>query len=140
MTQITLDREIVRQTCSHCQTKFLICRGSVYDEGKPFAIYLAALHCCQPGSLVNLVISIAKGNHSLKENTAVALNITPMESENQFRIVEPHDSPWISEKYLGRILRRKEAQASRLKYVYFHIADNIIEEIPEIKNYLNGSL
>jgi hypothetical protein len=115
MAYITLDHQIVEQTCPHCHRSFSLCQSSVYDEGKPSAIYLAALHCCQPGALVNLGVSIIKGYNTLEETTAIALKAVPSKTEVQGSIVEPQDSPWETETYLGPIMGKEEARASQIK-------------------------
>lgn len=138
MTQISLDHQIVQKACDHCKQVFTVSRGSVYEDGEPIAIYLAALHACYSSKAVHLVIAMRRGYRELTENTAVALRVRPAETEFQTIIMEPNQSPWQSETYLGKILTREQALASPLIELVFHIADYIVMEIPEVNEYLAG--
>ena len=58
--EITLDRQVVSERCSDCEVDFTVVRGSVYDAGQPFALYLIALHGHSPeGQLAHLALGTA---------------------------------------------------------------------------------
>lgn len=136
MTDIHLDKQLVIQTCPHCQQDFSVYRGSVYNEDKPIALYLAALHKCFQGKNVHLAIGFPGGYLSHPEPIAIAMSITTSENNFDVRIVNPDESPWRSEHYLGRMMGQEEARASTLKDTVFHITDHIVLDIQEINDYL----
>src|SRR5262245_30983446 len=57
--EITLDRQVVSQHCPDCDVDFTVVRGSVYDAGEPFGLYLIALHGhSAQGTLGHLAIAM----------------------------------------------------------------------------------
>lgn len=138
MTNISLDKQLVKQICPHCQEDFSACRGSVYDESKPVAIYLAAMHKCFQGKTVHLAIGFTKGYQSLSETSSIMMSIVPTEKDFEVRIIEPNDSPWKDERYLGHMMKQEEARTSSLKETLFHIVDHIVLNVQEINDYLES--
>jgi len=136
MASISLDKQLVLQTCPHCQEIFSVCRGVVYDDGRPMALYLAALHKCFEGKNVHLTIGFPGGYLSITEPTSFAINVKSSDNNFEVRLVEPNDSPWKNENYLGRMINRDEARVSELKDTVFHIVDHIVLDIQEINGYL----
>jgi hypothetical protein len=135
MSNISIDKQIIEQICPNCQSNFSVCRGSVYDESKPIAIYLVALHSCNSNKLADMAIAIKNELESLEKAFAITLNIISTEKEYQVSIIEPQDSLWYKETYLGTLLKREEAREHPLRELFFHITDHIVLEIPEINNY-----
>ena len=53
-------------------------------------------------------------------------------------VIDPKESFWQTEAYLGGHLTRHEALGSPLIKSFFHIADHIVTEIPDLRDYLAG--
>jgi hypothetical protein len=133
---ITLDHQIAREFCNHCQQALTVSRGSVFEDNNPIGIFLAAMHACDSDRLVHLAIAVRKGYKSAPETTAIALKVRPTSAEIQMSVVNAEESSWKTEEYLGRLMNREEALASPLIESFFHIADHIVAEIPEVRSYL----
>jgi hypothetical protein len=54
-------------------------------------------------------------------------------------LVEPKESPWGSQHYLGRMLAPNEARESPLRGRFFQVADHVVEDLPEVQAYLSAS-
>ena len=133
---ITLDHQITREFCNHCQQALTVSRGSVFEDNNPIGIYLGAMHACGSGRLIHLAIAVRKGYKSAPETSAIALKVRPTSAEIQMSVVNADESSWKTEKYLGKLMDREEALASPLIESFFHIADHIVAEIPEVRSYL----
>lgn len=131
---MTLDHQEYFDVCNHCQQSFQVIRGSVFEEGEGIAIYLAAAHGCS-SSLVDLAIAIREGYTDAEETCAVFIKARPNAEQVEMTVVDPQDSFWRTEEYLGRSLARDEALTSPLIHSFFHIADHILTDIPELRNY-----
>jgi hypothetical protein len=138
MSKITLDQQVIQRACEHCKQPFIVGRGSVYEDGKPISIYLAAMHDCNKNNTVHLAIAICKHHEGLGENTAVTLRANPSDTEFEMTLINPNESPWAAETYLGKMLDRQQALASPLLAAFFEIADHIVMEIPAVNEYLIG--
>jgi hypothetical protein len=44
VTDIALDRQVLRQSCPGCGSEFVVVRGSVFESDRPIGLYLIALH------------------------------------------------------------------------------------------------
>jgi hypothetical protein len=135
---ITLDHQITFEFCDHCKQTLTISRGSVFEDNNGIAIYLAAMHACGPGRLIDLAIAIREGYRSALETSAIAIKVRPTSTEIQMSVSEPEDSFWKNEEYLGKLMNRPEALASPLIGFFFHIADHIVADIPEVSTYLSN--
>lgn len=50
-------------------------------------------------------------------------------------VTDASESFWKSEEYLGKLMDRAEALASPLIDSFFHIADHIVSDIPQVRSY-----
>src|SRR5438094_10497841 len=91
--QLTIDHQVVEQTCEHCKTDFQVSRGSVFSEGHPIGIYLASMHACYEGRLVYLAIALRENAKGQRNPNAVMLSIWPTETDILMSIVDPAESP-----------------------------------------------
>jgi hypothetical protein len=138
MMGITLDHQIILQVCDHCKKTLNVSRGEVYEDNEGIAIYLAAMHACGSGKLIDLAIAIREGYNEAAETSAIAIKVRPTSTEIQMSVTDADQSFWKTEEYLGRFMDREEALASRLIESFFHIADHIVKEIPEVNSYLEN--
>jgi hypothetical protein len=134
MSEFTIDRQAATDTCRHCGKVYSVSRGSVYDDGSPFALYIAGMHGCQGDPVVALAVAVKTS--AGETPSAITLQVQPSETEFQMRIVAPDNSPWKSHTYLGRMLTREEALASPLRETFFRIADIVVTENPEVNSFL----
>jgi len=132
---MTFDRQAYSDVCDHCRESFQVVRGSVFDDGNGIALYLAAMHGCD-ARRVDLAIAIREGYAGSKETLATFMKVRPRVDEVQMTVVDPTNSCWTTEDYLGRSLTRDEALTSPLIDSFFHIADQLVAEIPELRAYL----
>src|ERR1700731_1061859 len=112
MAVFTLDCQVISQGCPHCKAEFTVVRGSFYDEGAPFGLYLVALHRCDGTPLGHVALAVLDEAAPLPQ--AVALQIWPTPNEFQMSLTNWEDSPWRTENYLGNMMDREEAKASPL--------------------------
>ncbi len=133
---ITLDHQIAREFCDHCKQTLAVSRGSVFEDDNPIGIYLAAMHACGSGRSIDLVIAVREGYKSAPETSAIAIKVRPTSAEIQMSVVNAEESSWKTEEYLGKLMDREEALASPLIDSFFHIADHIVSQIPEVRSYL----
>ncbi len=133
---ITLDKQVVTQRCDACKASFTVVRGSVFEEGRPLGVYLAALHGHSAGGrLVHLALAFREEGDAGVPPVAFAVQVVATASEFPHSLVDWAESPWAGESYLGRMLNRVEALASPLKPQVFHIADHVLEDVPEVRSY-----
>ena|SRR5437660_6448373 len=132
---MTFDRQAYFDVCDHCRESFQVVRGSVFDDGNGIALYLAAMHGCD-ARVVDLAIAIREGYSGNKETSAIFMKVRPRADEVQMTVVDSTNSGWRTEDYLGRSLTRDEALTSPLRDSFFHIADHLVAEIPELRAYL----
>jgi hypothetical protein len=133
---ITLDQQVVSQRCPECAVDFTVVRGSVYDAGQPFALYLIALHGHSPdGRLGHLAIAILDRSGEKPHPYAAAMVMISMPEQFGFSLVDWKSSPWQKETYLGEMLNRERVLASPHRSTFFHIAEHVIRDLPDVRTY-----
>jgi hypothetical protein len=87
--EITLDRQAVSQRCPECGTDFTGLRGSVYDAGEGFGLYLIALHGHSPqGRLGHLAVALLDRSEGEPVPMAAAMVVIAMPEQFGFELVE----------------------------------------------------
>ena len=138
MSQISIDQQAVSRTCDHCHEAYDVSRGSVYDDGRGYAVYLVAMHKCHSGRLVHLAIGVREGYKGFPETCAVTMQVWATESDFEMSLVDAKDSPWQDESYLGRMMNREEALSSSLIGTFFDTADHVVTDTPQVTEYLSS--
>ena len=133
---LRLDEQIVEQHCSHCGRPFTVSRGSAFDDGEPFALYLAGLHACDGARVAHLAIAIRPGFRDNPTAEAITLRLWNEGDAFAMHVTDAMESPWKDERYLGRMLDRAEALASSLRESVFHIASHLAIEATAVARYL----
>jgi hypothetical protein len=134
--EITLDHQVVSQHCPECDADFIVVRGSVYDAGEGVGLYLIALHGHSPqGRIGHLAIALLDRSGGEPVPLAAAMDVMAMPEQLGFSLVEWEASPWRSEAYLGRMLAPAEVRASPHRATFFHMAEHMVEELPEVRSY-----
>jgi hypothetical protein len=134
--EITLQKQVVSQHCPACDLDFAVVRGPVYDEGQGYGLYLIALHGHSPeGRLAHLAIAILDRLGKQPRSVAAAMNVIMLPEEIGFSLVEWETSPWRSEAYLGEMLSPDQVRASPHRGTFFHIAEHVVRELPEVQAY-----
>jgi hypothetical protein len=133
---ITLDRQTVTQACPDCGVLFSVVRGSVYHDGSPCGLYLIALHGHSPdGRLAHLAVTLLDQAEVEPRPRAVALDVFTMTGQFGFRFVPWSDSPWGGEAYLGELHDPTEARSSPYRGRFFEVAERVVEDLPEVRDY-----
>lgn len=136
--QISLDRQTVENRCEECETSFRVVRGSVYDDGQPFGLYLCGLHGHSPeGILAHLAISVLVPG--LASPQASAILVTSTMEEFRFCFLDWAKSPWAEQYYLGQQLDREDALRSTGRSTFLHIAEHVVHDLPECNEYFGGT-
>jgi hypothetical protein len=132
---ITLEKQVVSQQCPGCAVDFSVVRGPVYANGQPHGLFLIALHGHSPdGKLAHVAIAISGPGSDLP--LAAAIQVFATREDFRFSLVDWASSPWEKEKeYLGRLLSPEEVRTSVHRPTFFHIADHIVEDLTEVKEY-----
>jgi hypothetical protein len=134
--EITLDKQVLSQRCPECETDFTVVRGSVYDGGQGVGLYLIALHGhSRQGRLGHLAIALLERSGGQPVPLAAAMNVIAVPEQFGFSLVEWAASPWRGEAYLGRMLAPAEVRSSPHRPTFFHIAEHVVEELPEVRAY-----
>jgi hypothetical protein len=136
MNKLTIDTQETNAKCSHCGRMYNISRGSVYEENKPMALYIAGMHGCQGDRIIALVI--AHRRDISEEANTITLRIIPTINKIEMTIIDPKSSPWYGESYLGIMLTREQATNCPIIDEYYTIADCIIENNDKVNQYLHG--
>lgn len=132
--EITLDRQAITQHCPECNDEFTVVRGSVYDAGTPFGLYLVALHGHSPqGRIAHLGVAVL--DHSGGPPQAVAMDIIATPDQIGFTAIDWSNSPWRDEAYLGEMLDREQALASPSWSPFLRIAEHVVGDLPEVATY-----
>jgi hypothetical protein len=133
---ITLDRQVATKRCDSCKVTFTTVRGSVFDAGVPFGLYLIALHGHSPrGPMAHLAVAVLPRGAEAAP-VAAAMEVISMPDQIGYSVVNWTDSPWLSETYLGQMLDRDEVLESPLRPLFLHVGEHVVRELPEVRDYL----
>jgi hypothetical protein len=134
---ITLDKQVVSDHCASCDVDFVVVRGTVYEDSQPFALYLIALHGhCAEGRLGHLAIAVKDPSNSARSIAASMLMVSAPD-EIGYVLTEWKSSPWRDETYLGHMLSPEEVQSSPHRATFFHTAEHVVRDLPEVHAYLS---
>jgi hypothetical protein len=135
--EIMLDKQVVSQHCPECDVDFAVVRGSVYDRGQGFGLYLIALHGHSPqGRLAHLAIAVLDRSAGQPSPVAAAIDVIVLPEQLGFSLVEWEASPWRGERYLGFMLSPEQVRTGPHRETFFHIAEHVVRELPEVQAYL----
>ena len=140
MGTLSLDQQTVRQHCTHCGQAFDVSRGSAYEDGEPFALYLAGLHSCNGPPVAHIAIAIRPGYRDNQQPEAILLQMWTTTDSIAMHVTDAAESPWSGERYLGRMLDRAEALDSALLETTFLIAGHVARENTTVAAYLDGGV
>lgn len=136
MADITLDAQAVSQRCPECDADFTVVRGSVYDGGDGVGLYLIALHGhSSQGRLGHLAVALLDRSAGEPVPLAAAIDVITTPEQFGFSLVEWEASPWRGEAYLGRMLSPAEVRSSPQRPTFFHVAEHVVEDLPEVRAY-----
>ena len=134
-TVLTLDQQQVDDACPHCGDMYAVLRGSAYEDGVPFALYLIALHGHDETNqrVAHLAVAIRASDGS-KE--AVAIALIGASDRMGFNFIDWDLSPWRGEQYLGTMIGREDALLSTQKSRFLHVAEHVVRDLPAVEEYL----
>ena len=105
-------------------------------EGEPFGLYLIALHGHSPdGRLAHLAVALLQRTGAEPHPLAAAVVVTGKPNQFDYQFVSWTESPWSEEAYLGETLEPDDARRSPQRARFFSVADRVIEELPEVRDY-----
>jgi hypothetical protein len=134
---ITLDMQAASEHCPECNVKFPVIRGSVYDEGEPFGLYLIALHGhCPQGRLAHLAIAVLDHSGTKQRPIAASIDVIAEPEQIGFSLIDWQSSPWRNEVYLGQMLSPEQVNASPHRATFFDIAEHVVQDLPDVRAYL----
>jgi len=111
-------------------------RGSVYDAGELIGLYLIGLHGHTPrGRKAHFALAILDGSCNAPPAYAVALNVVATAEQFEYSAIDWAGSPWPHETYLGKMLDRDEALASSHWPTFSHVAEHLVDDLPEVQAY-----
>jgi hypothetical protein len=116
----------------------VVVRGSAYDGGHPFGLYLIAFY----GQ--SLDDKIAHSAVALLDRTAaephpLAAAIVVPERRQQFdcQFVSWSESPWREEAYPGEMLEPDAARRNPHRDLICAVVDRVIEDLPDVQSYFS---
>jgi len=132
-----MDRQVVSQRCEQCGIDFAVVRGSLYENAQPVGLYLVALHGHSPeGPIAHLALALRDSPQATPQ--AAAMDLSASDKRYGYRVVDWRQSPWRNERYLGRQLDRAAMLSGPQKGRFFHLADHLVRELPEIEAYFRS--
>ncbi|HMC21248.1 MAG TPA: hypothetical protein VKL19_05345 [Thermoanaerobaculia bacterium] len=134
---LTLDYQEATQRCEHCAKDYPVSRGSIYESGKPVAIYLAGLHPCSSGGSAIFAVGVAPEDPRGKAQS-FSIQVWLVNDQYQMSLLDPEKSPWRTHGYLGPMMTRAQALASPRKAFYFELADCIVGSNPQVIEFFRG--
>jgi hypothetical protein len=136
--QVSLDRQTLAHECPDCGETFTVVRGSAYGDREPIGLYLIALHGHDPsGRLAHLAVAVLDRSTSEPTPYAVAMLVSASSTQFGYSVVDWSQSPWRDEAYLGAMLDRESALSNPHKELFFHIAEHVVRELPEVQDYFS---
>jgi len=115
---------------------FSVVRGSIYDTGVPMGLYLIGLHGhYEGGHMAKLAVALQGQMENKPHPVAVAIDVLEMPEQVGFSVTDWPQSPWKDETYLGEMLDRVVALSSPQIDHFFHVADHVVRDLPEVKAY-----
>jgi hypothetical protein len=133
--RITLDRQSATGTCPE-HGPYAVVRGSCYENGRPFGLYLIALHGHDPvGRLAHLAVALLDGDGAGPRPQAAAVVIASRPDRFECNFAPWAESPWSGETYLGEMLEPDDARRSRHRARFFDVTDRVVEDLPEVRDY-----
>jgi hypothetical protein len=134
--EVMLQRQVARRRCDVCAVDFTVVRGPVFGDGTPLGLYLVGLHGHSPeGRIAHLVMAVVDPNQLEPEPVATALEIRSTSSHFSFSVVDPGASPLSGEPFLGQVLTREEMLHCPKNDLFFHIAEHVVNDLPEVCDY-----
>jgi hypothetical protein len=134
---LTLDRQQASDTCEHCARPIPVVRGSIYDDGRPFGLYLIGMHRCSTDAVAIMAVALSLEDGGPPRVIHIRVDSGPDALEMRF--IDPEISPWRTHRYLGAMLSAVEARVSPLRDRFLQVADRIVEDVPDVQTFLNAS-
>jgi hypothetical protein len=135
---IRLDQQAFAHKCPGCGVSMEAVHGSVYDEDRPFAIYLVGLHGCDtPEPLAQIAIAVLDREVAPPRKVAAALAVWPTDEQIEFSFRDWKLSPWQGETYLGEMLDRQDVLESAYRSLFLHIAEHLVTDLPRVSQHLD---
>src|SRR5438093_492721 len=111
---LTLDYQEATQRCEHCAKDYPVSRGSIYESGKPVAIYLAGLHPCSSGGSAIFAVGVAPEDPRGKAQS-FSIQVWLVNDQYQMSLLGPEKSPWRTHGYRVALMRSSRSRTADSK-------------------------
>lgn len=124
--------------CDCCGTRSTTVHGFVYRAGDAFGIYYAGWSAQHPERGVILIIATgewAEGSGPA-DRVSIGMVARPTDTEVQFTVIEPDQSPWGDTSLLGKALSRAAAIGHPCLRQALEVAELVVHDDPRIHSVL----
>jgi hypothetical protein len=136
---LTLRLEPPRQgVCGCCGGRTTSLVRFVFRDGAPYAVYYAAFAENHPEDGVRALVSLGdwSAEGSPERRTAFSLCLVLSPAGYHVDLLAGKDSLWRTATLVGRLLSRAEALVHPLVNEALQIADEMVAQDPEVRDYL----
>lgn len=135
---ISLDRQAATAICPD-HGPYAVVRGACYEDGRPFGLYMIALHGHAPGGrLAHLAVALMGGDGAGPLPQAAAVVITGRPDRFECNFAPWAESPWSGETCLGEMLEPDDARHGPRRERFFGVTDRVVEDLPEVRLYFTA--
>lgn len=121
--------------CVCCGKTSRIVHGFVYRNGDAYSVYYAGWSEGHPDRGVTMAIAIgewAEGS-SASERVSMGLEARATETQIQFTVLNPEQSPWHKMDLLGEMLSREQALKHPALKEIFEVAEHVVRDDARVK-------
>lgn len=124
--------------CECCGRVSRTVHGFVYKDGDAYAIYYAGWSEGHPERGVTMAVAVGEWDDDSdnSDRVSVGLEARATESEIQFAVLEPEQSPWAQTDLLGAMCSRSAALAHPVLKEIFEIAEHVVSHDERIADFL----
>ncbi len=141
MNEINLEfgASIKPTSCDCCNQNSYTHTGFIYSDDLAHGIYFAGWTKGHSPQEIKLTICIGEfgENSNPKNRDSINFRIRGKKEGFGMMVTDSIESPWSENSILGNFMNREQALKSEYKIEFLRIAEKIIKDVPEIKNYLD---
>ncbi|UOG36199.1 hypothetical protein MAL01_19210 (plasmid) [Leptospira noguchii] len=125
--------------CYCCGRESSVGHGFVYKNAIAYAVYYIGWSNAHEQRKITFALAIGKWDDTstAKDRQCFGFEAYEKDEKIAFRIIDPSESPWPHTELLGEMLSRTESLVNPLLKEVFSIAEEIIQNHPAVRQYLN---
>ena len=130
----------ISKKCPCCGYENVTVHGFVYKDKQPYAVYFSSWIDWKKHKQIEMAIGVwdwSEGS-SYEWRKSFWLECSVKDNDYVFSIVDPEVSPGWDNKFLGKMLSRREALKNKNIKEIFHIAEHIVKEDSRVKSRLDS--